>query len=248
MIVWLNDSLGLGAVAARSFSQCRDQDSPATLLHNAYFTRLWIVQEILLAPSTSLLLDGNVWMTWKAIREVVEHTPHDYGDYFKDTRSLIVPAFSRVSFAVDREEEDEYPMNNNSRSLRWLIDGFSSNSCDDPRDRVYSLMGLVEENMRISVDYNKTALEAHVDAGLAADALSSLQNYGFYFASSLARHMGFFGSEDRQALTHFFHLLYPWSSASEAEAQGVREHLDLGYRLTFRSILPRHGILRGLSK
>lgn len=79
MIVWLNDSLGLGAVAARSFSQCRDQDSPATLLHNAYFTRLWIVQEILLAPSTSLLLDGNVWMTWKAIREVVEHTPHDYG-------------------------------------------------------------------------------------------------------------------------------------------------------------------------
>jgi hypothetical protein len=54
--------------------------------------------------------------------------------------------------------------------------------------------------MRISVDYNKTALEAHVDAGLAADALSSLQNYGFYFASSLARHMGFFGSEDRQAL------------------------------------------------
>jgi hypothetical protein len=145
MIVWLNDSLGLGAVAARSFSQCRDQDSPATLLHNAYFTRLWIVQEILLAPSTSLLLDGNVWMTWKAIREVVEHTPHDYGDYFKDTRSLIVPAFSRVSFAVHREEEDEYPMNNNSRSLRWLIDGFSSNSCDDPRDRVYSLMGLVEK-------------------------------------------------------------------------------------------------------
>lgn len=198
MIIWLSDILGLCALAGRDFSQRQDRASLATLLRNPYFTRLWIVQEVFSARSIAVLTDGNTWSQWPAIQAVVLNTSVDADDCFAETRSLTLRDLGSVmidhDFGVDKGVKTanidlRYPLEkeftednadrHDGKSFKWFIEEFSSNSCEDPRDKIYGLMGLIPENQRLPIDYRKTIIEVYVDAVIAAGALVSLRYMAF---------------------------------------------------------------------
>ena len=149
--VWLNDERGICANAARDFVSFQDPAGLADLLRNEYFSRLWVVQEVLLARHVRFLTPGNLWVSWDAIQETVERTD---ASFFKKVDLGTSSAMSLLDLSGERL----------ATSLDWCILNFSSNKCEDPRDKVYGFMGLIDPSYRFDVDYSRPKLEVYRDA------------------------------------------------------------------------------------
>jgi hypothetical protein len=93
---------------------------------NRYFTRLWIVQEVRLAPEIRII-DDDKWEAWTTVAGFVTRRK------FRTTN--ITPAEWLLHDLQVRS----------SFSLKDLIIQFAGMQCQDPKDNVYGLLGLVEE-------------------------------------------------------------------------------------------------------
>lgn len=49
----------------------------------------------------------------------------------------------------------------NKYALHRALKLFAGHECEDPRDKVYGLLGIVNEKQRIEVDYKKPAAEVY---------------------------------------------------------------------------------------
>ncbi|KAH6642532.1 heterokaryon incompatibility protein-domain-containing protein [Boeremia exigua] len=147
-IIWLCDAQGLYSRFAADFNTTGKSASLAPLIADPYFTRLWIVQEVLLSPHVRVLVSGNIWVSWDAM-----------GDCFKTKGWKPTPAKALVLPQFGQEIRPS--------ELSWYIRRFSSNGCEDARDKVFGLQGLVRPEKRLNVDYNKRPFEVWVDAVLA---------------------------------------------------------------------------------
>jgi len=150
VIVWLSDIplAPLGKVD-RFNDQQFDAASMIVLLENNYFTRLWIIQEILLAKSVRLHLNGKRCISWKRLDNIY-------------TTAAINQEWSgpmpNAFFGLMRHARERWTQ---IPQLTWTdcIMRYSENTCEDTRDKVYGLMGIVKEEDRFTVDYNKSVLE-----------------------------------------------------------------------------------------
>lgn len=149
--VWLNDDEGLCSSAARNFVSFQDPASLADLLRNEYFSRLWVVQEVLLAQHVRFLTPGNLWISWDAIQETVERTAVSY---FRKLDLGTSSAMSLLALSGERL----------ARSLDWCILKFSGNKCEEPLDKIYGFLGLIDPSYHFDVDYSRPKLEIYRNA------------------------------------------------------------------------------------
>ncbi|KAH6868779.1 heterokaryon incompatibility protein-domain-containing protein, partial [Alternaria rosae] len=138
VIIWLSDDLDAGSIIV--------------LLNNIYFTRLWIVQEILLAKSVRIYLNGKRCVAWKKLQ-------NEYSTMLKLVGLGTMP---RAIFGLMNYTRKRW---GSKPQLAWTrcISNFSANACGDARDKVYAMMGIVDEEDRLTVDYNKSVLEVFLD-------------------------------------------------------------------------------------
>jgi hypothetical protein len=126
------------------FNNTNNPEALANILQHNYFRRLWIVQEVLLARHMDVLCThasvGNIWVSWEAMCNVARHS-------MVILEQLNVP---RIPLLLLKEFGTGF-----RRSLKETLAMFSGAYCQDPRDRVYGLMGLVEEGQRLTIDYAK---------------------------------------------------------------------------------------------
>lgn len=133
------------------------------LFRRRYWTRLWIVQEVLLSRGGKILC-GKSWMAWSALvrfmdtmlakRKIatVMHNSWPVPD-------VVLPIFLERDTPIER------------RTLSGVITMFGSYGCDDPRDRVFGLQALIPEHARVPVDYknDEVALWSAVVRKVAKD-------------------------------------------------------------------------------
>lgn len=93
-----------------------------------------MVQEVLLAREVRLLFKG-VWINWEDVGEVLGN-------------DALKPLTMR--------QWGSYP-------LESCIKDFSNRDCEDPRDKVDGLVGLVREEERLKVDYSKSAQQIYCE-------------------------------------------------------------------------------------
>jgi hypothetical protein len=186
VITWLgrDDSM---VSAAMSFKRTRSTESLATLLCNRFFTRLWIIQEVLLGRLVYVLC-GNVWISYLEMEE----TARDKQEFLR----------RRIDHTTSLYLLWDSVHNRNGRHLAQCIERYSSNDCENPRDRVYALLGLVKQEEQVYVDYTKSVPEVFVDAlrvlagsyyslsGIHSGPHALPYNYGD-IGYLLATHMGF---------------------------------------------------------
>lgn len=154
VIVWLG-TMTTTPNAPIVFYRKKSPEALAVLLQHNYFTRLWIVQEILLAKNIIVLTThpkiGNVWIPWNAMSQVAR----DSDDLLRHHN---VPV---VALALLQEHTARHQ--GNIKDLFDYLRMFHGGRCQDARDRVYSLMGLVETHNRISVDYERPVHNVFLD-------------------------------------------------------------------------------------
>jgi hypothetical protein len=119
------------------------------LLRNRYFTRLWIVQEVLLAQKVKVLC-GNIWLSFAKMLACARANYEIVHDKVLNSSPYLL--LDHGSFGI-------------GRTLTTCIDRYSLNECQDPRDKVYALLGLVteEETAHLDVNYAKSVEEVYVD-------------------------------------------------------------------------------------
>jgi len=115
-----------------------------TLLAHPYFSRIWIVQEIVLSVNSPLIVCGGIELDWDRLILV---------------EAALQPVFTVAVRAILFGREPE-----KWRTLEGCISTYYEGNCHDPRDKVYALLGLTPERWRVRIDYTKEVLEVYFDA------------------------------------------------------------------------------------
>lgn len=119
-------------------------DSLADLANRPYWSRFWVIQEFLLGRRLRVHC-GNTSMDWYDFRNLLYHEEdiHDY-DNIPDGSPPAAPpgAPAAVPLLMGRSFDrlPEVP-----QTLHVLLIQHRNSQCKDPRDRVFSLLGLVTE-------------------------------------------------------------------------------------------------------
>jgi ankyrin repeat protein len=123
------------------------------LFERPYWSRLWIIQEVLMSRTVTVMCGNQSFGLWRLARMYVpgsdddlEGNPDDFCPVeINDTvHSLIRETSSRVF---------------EKQKLSFILWSFAKLQCEDPRDKVYGLLSLVQGPEAIAVDYSKTPTE-----------------------------------------------------------------------------------------
>lgn len=130
------------------------------LLQRPWFERIWVRQEVAKAGEESLVVCGTKTLSWMAVQRAMEslnnaraltvgpHHSEEYRDRFESARHLVQCGVFVLT------------------GLRYALRG---TKCTDPRDRVYSLLGLLDERHYLDVivpDYSKPVSEVYLSVVL----------------------------------------------------------------------------------
>jgi hypothetical protein len=147
------------------------------LFSRPYWSRLWVTQEIVRAQNVILCCGGAVADMWHWDRIMVEHQPMlSYWvkalQYSGDVE-LLGKAAEGVDFlALCRLYAQQHVRTNDLNPLGPTLSRFSQGECDDLRDKIFGLQGMVRQDQRVRIDYSKTPEEVYIDAAKALAALS----------------------------------------------------------------------------
>jgi len=189
VIIWLAshaDDKGKLVEAAKQFQKIGwDLKSYDTIISNNYFSRLWVVQEVLLARSIRVMAQGYTpgWLSWEKLCRQ------------RNISRLYSPA-DRLHQAYRFGESllESHSLRSELRRLDDCIQVFSANHCENPRDKVYGLMGIVYGQDRIAIDYTKSVVDVYIDVLLVfckdVDSFGKPPKMLEKFAMNLALEMG----------------------------------------------------------
>lgn len=120
-----------------------ERDMVQELIADAYWDRLWIIQEIGKARQIQVCF-GNMAMDWNGFNEMITlHNSNCEGP-----------------LRLVRQLQKRY---HGGHTLRRLLEDHQSASCKEPRDKMYGLVGLALDATGFPMDYDKSLLEVWTD-------------------------------------------------------------------------------------
>ncbi|CAJ2511395.1 Uu.00g070200.m01.CDS01 [Anthostomella pinea] len=128
----------------------RELDALSHLVFRDWFERLWVVQEVLLANIDTVIACGEKTILWTSMRDAllciflkfVQSSPKMF-DRLEVVRRSFDPAVTC--------------------GLVDLINYTKTQHCSDPRDKIYTLLGIVENSLGITPDYTLTINQVYED-------------------------------------------------------------------------------------
>ncbi|KAF3000836.1 hypothetical protein E8E13_006944 [Curvularia kusanoi] len=160
MIIWLGSNDQEFKEAADEFRYKPRPQALSVLLNDNYFTRLWVVQEVLLARAVQIFcrgISGIVELPWNEVHAVATGSAlwlQEHGQMKAVHTKAIIALMANQGM-------------NRYEGLRVTISRFSGHNCENPRDKVYGLLGIVKPKERLEVDYTKSVQEVFLDAARA---------------------------------------------------------------------------------
>lgn len=127
------------------------------LFERAWFSRLWVVQEILLAksPPTIVLCGPQDAVPWSLFRKAIAVMSWKWPHWLASQHRQAM--ISRLQTFVAVQENTAY--------LSRLRNDFGALACKDPRDRIYAVMNLLgpleRRYLRIRPDYDKPVAKVY---------------------------------------------------------------------------------------
>ncbi|KAF2756829.1 HET-domain-containing protein [Pseudovirgaria hyperparasitica] len=119
-----------------------DHNELTRIAESAYWTRLWIVQEMCLAADVVFVYGAKIWSfehikAWASMRSAQVLKEHSKSIIKVDQVNVFATMLDCITARNQRFSED--------MQLEQLVERFSKCSCSEPRDRVYGLMGLAND-------------------------------------------------------------------------------------------------------
>lgn len=169
----------------------------ADLLRRSYWSRMWVVQEIIVAKESILLcgtdamsLDdftnvGNEWM-----RKGQQFERNETNFRLEPVRLSSFQDVVNTWFPIKKISAEYRPQYKTNRILLMeLVDSFASKQCYNVLDKVFALRSLSKEAASVTVDYSKTVQEVFLSL-VQSGLLLSDGGRGFQSLPSLVWNMG----------------------------------------------------------
>lgn len=125
------------------------------LLNMAWFTRLWVFQEVAFAKDIMILCGERAMPRWRLAQSVLYlHRKGVLLDYGLEKATVGVKAVAEMEKIRQKAKESDMP-----RDLISILLATSAAKCTDPRDKIYAVLGLVDDGYerletQIEVDYD----------------------------------------------------------------------------------------------
>lgn len=122
-------------------------DGLSAILNLDYWTRLWIVQEVILSSAVIVHYD-KLQFTWQHFFNVCRKA----NNLLTESHSLQLSRSTIMRFHIERTEK----ATNRRRTFTRLLHSYGHCNCSGVRDRVYGLLGLLDDKDFVSpivVDY-----------------------------------------------------------------------------------------------
>jgi hypothetical protein len=150
----------------------RDVETAALyIFENAWFHRVWIIQEISLAQDATVICEG--WeLPWKSLSDAYEWVG-------KSTSWKHLAGNTRLSLL---ESSRANPM---QEDLCTLLLRHRGTLASDPRDHVFALVSLAQDGDKLTVDYELSASEVFVET--AKHILIMQKNFQFLAAAGMSQ-------------------------------------------------------------
>lgn len=120
--------------------------------HNAYWTRLWVVQEICLAQRCNIYCGGS-WISWTTWTNFIRATG---GKWIVDPQIQFL--------ARDTAAEGRFSIVSNGSTLSEAVTNLQDCYCQEPRDKIYAVLGIVKNGDCIGIDYDAPIEEVFQNA------------------------------------------------------------------------------------
>ncbi|KAH7377315.1 heterokaryon incompatibility protein-domain-containing protein [Pyrenochaeta sp. MPI-SDFR-AT-0127] len=150
-----------------SFNLQEHVDSLSALWSTSYWQRIWVIQEIMLSGKL-LVKWGQEEIEWTTVAffvELMQETERQYQDTF--SRPWPTKPFMPQHVESIFNQKDHWGHGRDwapyRRSLSRVLEIYTSLECEDVRDKVYGLLGLVHVGAAIGVDYSKSTLDVYLD-------------------------------------------------------------------------------------
>lgn len=127
------------------------------LLHNTYFDRLWIIQELLLSKNIRILVEGDVEVSWESLRTKWRELPPNMRETSPSTSWIVEAQPLRFVFAGHTSVGV-------TNYVTTTVGKFYDKKCENPKDKVYGLMALVQQSSKVEIDYEKSVQQVYLDA------------------------------------------------------------------------------------
>lgn len=127
------------------------------LFERPYWSRLWIIQEVLMSRAVSVMC-GNQYFGMEDLARM--YVP-DADDYLEGSPDEFYPV--EINDTVDSLIRETSSGVFEKQKLSFILWSFAKLQCEDPRDKVYGLLSLVRGPEMIAVDYSKTPTEVFFD-------------------------------------------------------------------------------------
>ena len=125
------------------------------LLLRDYWTRLWPIQEILLARQLVAFI-GSQQLSWTDIKALVIELPrHFVGGHNFIPLSINYMLGGGTHFKPKRDMFHRY---------HELAKTYVTNECSDPRHKLYGLMSVTDEGRRPAADYSASVQDVYIAA------------------------------------------------------------------------------------
>jgi hypothetical protein len=136
------------------------------IIRKTYWTRMWVVQEIIVAAK-SVLLCGKDTTSLEKLIKVGEgwvsksqyYTRNEKSSRFENVNHAEYQDVINTWRPIEKLLEYREQFNNGKILLMELVDSFAVKECLNVRDKVYALRALSMDASSIEVDYSKTVLE-----------------------------------------------------------------------------------------
>lgn len=154
------DERQLGELAQAVPLESAERISILALLQRPWFERIWVRQEVKKAGEESLIDCGTKTLSWMAVRRAV--------------RSLRKAAILTLGPQHSQEYQNRFYaarhlVESGDFDLQFLSWSLRGTKCTDPRDRVYGLLGILDDGHYLDVivpDYSKSVSEVYLSVVL----------------------------------------------------------------------------------
>ena len=130
------------------------------LCERTYWTRLWIVQELVKAKQL-LLMWGDEQIQWNVLSAAF-HTVQLNNVHIRSSETRFKPwdvVSSSVPFQVWLQRDGGHP----ERTLLELMESYHRSDCSVPHDKAYALTGISTDSHLLQIDYDKSLLDLYVN-------------------------------------------------------------------------------------
>jgi len=170
-IVWMPG--GDSSVAAFGLKRINDKNPKWTaigsMLENEYWSRVWIVQEIVVSRQVDILYGGR-WFDWNlfapTIMSLHSESPNGLLQKLDQSEGMATPPFARIRQIGQIEKLREEYRQGELWTLPCILANFGASQATDDRDYVFAFQGIstAYSERALVPDYSKEALHVFREA------------------------------------------------------------------------------------